>query len=426
MFRGKPSLPLWRRVLINSALPTSRAGAPTRQQHCFLHTSANALLRRTPTRLARAPSSASSAADSLLSQWSRRSKTSVPPKSDAAANESASPAAHSPVVGNQDELAGRGFSVEELLGFEEDSSLPTTTTTITKQRNDAATPPRSSVLSDASSYTLRTASTAESHPQPAHVEDVVDAEDADVYGMAASAAVQESELIEDLLRQAAVDSSEAEEDTVEEPAASAAFSSSSSPLSNDNEDASVGSAAMPRVLKAPQSEGDAFVSSHSTQSAAEESSEEDAQETVRAVEEEEDARTPAASGERDEEDEDGSMDTVLEEETERMLQAALANMMKESAVRTAGAAAGASGTSSAVKGTDGYVFFTKEAVMAAAASLATSERAAHGGSDGVEGVSGGSISEGAAGGDGVTDFDDDVVRAVEMETLGLDVETTKR
>lgn len=453
-----------------------------RRRH--LHTSSWALAPTSPSN--QRVSRASSAADSLLLRWSRRSAAYKAPAPETASTAVKQQQSSSPQQQQQPEDAiVDSLSVEELLDFDEGEP----------KRKSAPLPasrPQNGGSSDlgmkATGYSkqapLGTPAPAASPTASEGLStfslpnEEISEEDADVYGIAASAATLERQLMDDLLQQASLNTvAELNPDLVDDNdnVDHNANSKKDEEFENeeDSDDAQADSffrrsdtqGALGRAVASPSPasgvEDDTAIASRSGGAVAEktvgsftitkarpltrEGGNEDPSALasgVGGVADSVDAPhgTPAeleSDSSADEmeadkgEDEDASLDTILEEEADRMLQAALANMAKESAVKATAAAAASSGVSrSQVGGTDGYVFFSKEAVMAAAESLAASEQTPtrrHGtGDGGGADVAGRAGSAATAASDSGADFDDDAVREAEMESLGLDMETSKR
>jgi hypothetical protein len=393
-----------------------------------------------------------SAADNLLSLWSRRSPSvSVVTKPTTPPDATATRPQH-------EDASMDSLSVEALLSFDDEDAVHTPTA------------PRSSVkgvsdrklqrgggaaLLDVVPSSEPTAET--DHPSavfPFRSEEFSETDD-DVYGMAASPASLESRLMEELLEQASLNA--AKSDLEEEPEVSGGGEGDGDGDGDgDDENSPVFTAGPPGIEvreKPPSlraaSAGEAgntvdasFCGDPSAGEGDGESPSNDAPANGRAqtdtaltCAEASEGEEPAsideaplkkdgeaqANAEEIEDEEDESLDTVLEEETERMLQVALANMVRESAASAASMTTTASGTASGPAAEPGsYVFFSKEAVMAAAESLAATEKVL---TDRVS-VEGAGVGEAVSTGM-KADFDDDVVRAVEMESLGLNMETLK-
>ena len=453
-----------------------------RRRH--LHTSSWALAPTSPSN--QRVSRASSAADSLLSRWSRRSAAHKAPAPETASTAVRQQQSSPPQQQQPEDAIVNSLSVEELLDFDEgepkrkSAPLPASrpqnggsSDLGMKATGDSKQAP-SGTPAPAASPTASEGLSTFSLPN-----EEISEEDADVYGMATSAATLERQLMDDLLQQASLNTvAELNPDLVgdNDNVDHNAKNKKDEELENEegSDDAQVDSffrrsdtqGALGRAVASPSPasgvEDDTASASRSGGAVAEktagsftitktrpltrEGGNEDPSALASGVggvadsvdaphgtpaELEDDSSADEMEADKGE-DEDASLDTILEEEADRMLQAALANMAKESAVKaTAAAAAASSGVSrSQVGGTDGYVFFSKEAVMAAAESLAASEQTPtrkHGtGDGGGADVAGRAGSAATAASDSGADFDDDAVREAEMESLGLDMETSKR
>ncbi|KPI88146.1 hypothetical protein ABL78_2779 [Leptomonas seymouri] len=410
-----------------------------------LHTTTCNLARSSPPD--RRPSSrASTAADDLLSRWSRRSPTSTSAAREPSAPEAATNASTAkPAVEQQGDLSSDSLNVEELLLFDEDdrveSSMVTQAAKQPMNRDGNATnrQARDAVAaSPGSSVTVRSGAcedfAASSAASSALQGGEMDEDDADVYGIAASTAALGGHLMEDLLQQASLDSmSEAASALEDAETMRTPFSSPRNTSSAENSELPPQQAASsareidvdPSATAAFSAEGSeakgVHASVHNRQSSLVTAT---LSEAVDAHPSESDVTEDETQLEAEDGEEDESMDIVLEEETDRMLQAALANMMKESSAATSGANRPQMG------GSGGYVFFSQEAVMAAAESLSASTPVP------ADEVCAGSASatasterRGSAAAvetSGVeADFDDDAVREAEMESLGLNMGTPK-
>ncbi|KPA81091.1 hypothetical protein ABB37_04449 [Leptomonas pyrrhocoris] len=366
----------------------------------------------------------------------------------------------------EDPLADR-LSVEELLLFDEgDAAERSVSSQTAKQqirstsasteehvRGTAPASPKNhstvrSALPEGSSVSAASAAAASFTLRSEEVNETDD--EADVYGIAGSAASVERHLMEDLLQQASFNSTNEAENDVEdnEEGGEAAETGNDEALQNifihhtnssyrrGSEPASPHTTSSVNGSDAAPSSNPAVSAEHTNQKdgAAIEDSEGSApfvtahvSEAVDVSPSGTDAAEDAVQLAEESNEEDESMDTVLEEETDRMLQAALTNMMKESA---ANAAVTPTASRPQMSGSGGYVFFSKEAVMAAEELLAASEQSAAdaartSGSQRMGPAA--AAAAAAAETNGVeADFDDDAVRAAEMESLGLNMETSKR